>query len=374
MRTDGTAVARDGRMQDGGGLSRSLPTLRQEWLSRATRASVPLACTVELTRRCNLRCYHCYVHEHHTAGLAPATWIETISELAGLGCARVALSGGELMLYEGWRDVAGAVRSEGMMLSLLTNATLVSEADIDAMVALRPVRVQVSLYGGSADVHDRVTGVPDSFERSMETVRDMRRAGLPVRLSSMFMHGVGVADVVSARRLAESLECDFGCSYVVLPAENGDTGLLRHRASGDEIAAFMREGIACGLLDGHERVVREGPLHRRMANCQAGLTSLFIDALGDVYPCMGWAPPFGSTVTQTVRQVWHGERARDHRRRMLRPLSKCGTCDISGYCFTRCPKVAQIEDGAYDGPSVDACEQARALAALRDECTGVAST
>ena len=54
-----------------------------------------------------------------------------------------------------------------MLLNVYTNGLNIDDAMFEAMCSLRMNSVSVSLYGGSDDFHDSITGVKGSFEKTL---------------------------------------------------------------------------------------------------------------------------------------------------------------------------------------------------------------
>ena len=148
--------------------------------------------------------------------LPTSAWLRVVDDLAAAGCMSVALTGGEVALRDDWLRIAAAIRERDMMLSVLTNGTLLDEATIDALATLRPVRVSVSLYGATPAVHEAVTGVPGSFEATARAMRGLRERGLRVRAGILQMRE-NFDELEATRELALSLGCEPVVDFTVAP-------------------------------------------------------------------------------------------------------------------------------------------------------------
>src|SRR5512143_205914 len=88
--------------------------------------TAPLLSTVIYpTHRCNLRCTYCNSPFMKTAELTTDEWCSTIDALAGLGCRRVAILGGEPLLRTDIGEIIARVRARGMACVLTSNGVLV---------------------------------------------------------------------------------------------------------------------------------------------------------------------------------------------------------------------------------------------------------
>ena len=127
---------------------------------------IPLHVLLELTPACNLRCIHCYCAP---GGQRPLNGEEVeglLEQLAAAGTLHLSLTGGEAMMRPDFFDILRSARRLHFALNVLTNGTLIGPAEADALAAVGPWEVGISIYGPTAVIHDRVTRVPGSFERT----------------------------------------------------------------------------------------------------------------------------------------------------------------------------------------------------------------
>ena len=87
---------------------------------------------LEITRRCNLTCAHCYVESRPdlplTDGMAFADWCRVLDDARALGCRRVQFIGGEPTLYPHLpRLLEHAVHAGFSQCEVFTNASLLRE-------------------------------------------------------------------------------------------------------------------------------------------------------------------------------------------------------------------------------------------------------
>ena len=87
------------------------------------------------THRCNLRCLYCSSPYMKTPELTTGQWCAIVRELAGLGCRRVTILGGEPLLRRDVGDIIQAVKDHGMRCVLTSNGLLVARR----LEALKPL-------------------------------------------------------------------------------------------------------------------------------------------------------------------------------------------------------------------------------------------
>jgi radical SAM protein with 4Fe4S-binding SPASM domain len=314
---------------------------------------------LEVTSRCNLRCVHCYISDHHRPETPLPRLLELVREVAAEGCMSVSLTGGEVALRDGWLELAAEVKRLRMLLTILTNGTAFGPGELDQLISLRPSSVAVSIYGPNAEVHDQVTGGPGSFDRAVETLKRLRAAGIKCRVGCVLMpQTIDYFREIAA--LATGLGCQFMFDPTVTPCDDGSTDVLGLRVSaGRLVDFFVDDAIKGRSMEGRIADAKDPPAPRTVKNCDAGITMAFVDSRGDLFPCAGFPPALGNINGASFHAIWNGHVADEFREAMTRPLHGCSECDRQSFCFTRCPRLALLEDGDLSGPSTRACEMAQ---------------
>ncbi|KPL08894.1 hypothetical protein AMJ85_07590, partial [candidate division BRC1 bacterium SM23_51] len=175
--------------------------------------TLPVLSEIAVTYRCNLRCRFCYVgcgcrtdgnRAGKNTGWKPVVpkkntdWEpEVPSEMTTAEICRVleiirreaqvpsvSFTGGEPMLRDDLAELTAHARGLGMRVNLITNATLADGAAVERLVEAGLNSAQVSLEGPSAEIHDRLTGVEGSFERTIRGITELRDAGLHVHTNT----------------------------------------------------------------------------------------------------------------------------------------------------------------------------------------------
>lgn len=137
-----------------------------------------------ITNRCNLNCCHCLPESRLDETTFPVSSIKIkglIEEFVHIGVKEICLTGGEPLLHPDWFDILSfACRQPGLnKVHLQTNATLLTQVDIDAICSLdaKGLVIQVSLEGATAQTNDRVRGA-GSFDRILGGLRLLTHADL----------------------------------------------------------------------------------------------------------------------------------------------------------------------------------------------------
>jgi radical SAM protein with 4Fe4S-binding SPASM domain len=132
-----------------------------------------------ITRRCNLRCAHCYsdsTSRHYPGELTLPQFRTVIDDLADFGVPGVLLSGGEPLIHPHFFEIAACARERGLRLTLSTNGTLIDAEKAARLAALGFAYVGISL-DGIGETHDRFRGRTGAFERTVAAFRHLRAVG-----------------------------------------------------------------------------------------------------------------------------------------------------------------------------------------------------
>ena len=137
-----------------------------------------------LTRRCNLRCRHCYTTSadvEFPGELTHDQAMAVLEDLRGFGVPALILSGGEPLSRFDFFDLATRARELGFRhLSLSTNGTRLA-GSIDRIAALDFDYVGISLDGIGA-MNDWFRGVEGAFDEALAGVRACKARGVKVGL------------------------------------------------------------------------------------------------------------------------------------------------------------------------------------------------
>ncbi len=328
--------------------------LKQAALQRAQ----PLSACLELTYRCNWRCVFCYNPRHRDLrGLSPAEWGAVLDDLRVLGTLYVALTGGEPLAYPHFLAVARGVRERAFALRILTNGALVTEALADEIAALRPMAVELSLHGATAESHDRATATPGSFDALLRGADRLLARDVGVLLKTPLTR-LNEAEMAGMRRVATQRGVSWRVDPTLTPRDDGDMGPLAYRASAEAAERVFRDLAAAGQLP-HEGRAEGG------TNCGLGRTTIAVDPEGDVFPCMQWRrAPLGNVRRMPLREMWAGSAERLHAAAVARAandrLVQAGGALAS---FPFCPALALQRTG--DPLVADETHRAHAEAAER---------
>lgn len=141
------------------------------------------------TRRCNLRCRHCYINAHDGADSGELTGDEAralIDDLAAMRCPALLFSGGEPLLRDDLCALMAYASGRGVRPALSTNGTLITPQAAQRIHAAGVSYVGISL-DGAGDANDDFRGQRGAYDAALAGIRNCaavgQRVGLRVTLS-----------------------------------------------------------------------------------------------------------------------------------------------------------------------------------------------
>src|SRR2546425_4550807 len=139
-----------------------------DWLFRKTVAlRIPFSVHIDLTMRCNERCIHCYRVIERRPELTTDELKALLEDVARAGTLYLTFSGGEVFLRRDLFELIEHARGLHFDVRLKSNALLITEENAARLGRLGVRQVDISVYSADPAVHDWVTKVPGSLERSL---------------------------------------------------------------------------------------------------------------------------------------------------------------------------------------------------------------
>ena len=175
-----------------------------------------------MTRRCNLRCIHCYSASRNVPYRGELTTEEgktLIADLAAFGSPVILFSGGEPLIRKDLPELARFAVQKGMRAVISTNGTLITKRTAAEFKQIGLSYVGISLDGLEA-THDRFRGVPGAYRRAIRAIRLCREAGIKVGVR-FTVNRHNVADVPAIFDLLEKENIPRCCFYHLVYSGRG---------------------------------------------------------------------------------------------------------------------------------------------------------
>lgn len=350
----------------------------KEYVFRKGAANrVPVSGTFEITSRCNLDCKMCYVHmspeEQAKIGqeLTAKEWIQIGKEAVKNGMIYLLLTGGEPLLRPDFLTIYTELVQMGLLVSINTNATLITPEIVSHFQKYRPEKVNITLYGMSDDTYGNLCGNCHGFERAVRGIRMLKEAGIRICLNTTFTK-LNVKDMDAIVEFAKEEGIPIRmAAYIFPPVRNGhetEDVYLNAKEQGIAAAHFdqltlepdkflSRQKYIQSSIDKDEilSIETEGTDCRPSA-CMAGKGAFWISWDGNMYPC-GMLPDYSVNIRNIgFQQAW--KETVDLTSTILLP-AECTNCKYKKICSS-CAAVAQSVNGATNQVPKDLCERTKA--------------
>lgn len=143
---------------------------------------------LDLTTECNLKCVQCDIHllRDPEGAMSDTDRYRVIDQLAEWSSEiRVVLTGGEQFLArKRLYTLAAHCAHRGVYLTVSSNGTILKPDDLERLPTSGIRCIVFSVDDDRPDMHDRIRGVPGTYERVMRSIRTL--AGLPGRDPGVF--------------------------------------------------------------------------------------------------------------------------------------------------------------------------------------------
>lgn len=315
---------------------------------------IPISGIIELTFRCNYNCLHCYVNLPSGDRIAKARelttveWKRVLDEMAAAGCLYLLITGGEIMIHPDWQEIYLYAKRLGMLVTLYTNGSGVTPAIADFLVEYPPERLEITLYGATREVYERVTRLPGSYDKALRGIKLLLERKIPLALKSVALRA-NLEEMHQMRSLTESLGLDFFYDPHITVRIDGQGYPLEQRLQPWEVVALD--------MDQHAQAKKELDFCTSMSDqpppgeafsCGAGLIAFTVDPFGVVSTCQIVRKPGVDLRQHSFDYAWNVVF------KQLRELQRsgdqsCDHCDIHDKC-TQCGGWSMLEHDDYETP------------------------
>jgi radical SAM protein with 4Fe4S-binding SPASM domain len=304
----------------------------------------------ECTKKCNLKCKHCFANAGEGNYQDELTTTEIKDELRKIAERYKAekisfsVSGGEPLMRKDLFEVMTYAKELGYKWGLATNGTLIDKGVIENMKAAGLSTITISL-DGKRETHDNFRGIPGSFNKVLESVRLLKQADFlkVIQITTVFNR----QNLDEMRDMYEIVKNSGADSWQVLGVEplgraNQNNDLVLKPADYKILFDFIKEvrkeqkikvtyEHSHFLGNDYEFEVRNGCFI-----CLTGITIAGILHNGDVFICP-FAPRLPHLIQGSIRErdfcdIWENE-FRMFRDENRTSNDKCQKCENWKVCY-----------------------------------------
>lgn len=323
---------------------------------------------IEMTHNCNLRCIHCFQNDHSDKTEITFESIKpVIDEAIKLGVYKITLSGGECTLSKDFIDIVKYIREKRLQLIIYTNGLFLYDNPeiLYELVSVYPHLISLSLYSMNPAIHDKITGVKGSHEKTLSVIKTLKEKDLYVSIKCFLTH----------------LNADNHQEVIEFAEKNGlfasvDFSFLNNVQKGNDSVQITDSQIYNLMKDKKSLlhastfnpiVIDEKFLNRQI--CRAGQQTLTIQPNLDVIFCPSYNIVLGNLKDNSLYEIWKSEISLECQSKCQKDLVECYKEEFCKFC-TYCPSFA-IAEGKYLKKSQSLCRIAKLKYQAFQELNGV---
>jgi len=287
---------------------------------------------LELTTACNLRCLHCYNESSidqfskKNNQVSLSKWKSAIKDAYEMNCRRIQFIGGEPFLKRKLMfELINYAKHLGYpSIEVSSNGTLITNADFEYLKNIG-VGLAFSFYSVDYQAHDLITTQKGSWNKTLNTIRNAVKMGIPLRVSVVAMKQ-NEKDIKRTVDFLKSIGIQNVKSTAIEPSGRGcntnliTTDILSKQVFGRPYFAKINKNIFWRNKTGH--------------NCF--MEQMCIGSDGSVYPCLAEREiSYGNIMTESksFREIFLSKTAKKIRGLSKDNIEICKDCEYRYCCF-----------------------------------------
>ncbi len=304
---------------------------------------------IEITKKCNLNCTHCYVDKKDNTELSNKKILSIIEQSNNMGLNRLVFAGGEPLLHKDIFNIASYAKELGIPeVMLMTNGLLISDNNINELKIFDAIQISIDVPLGEKG-HFR----PYYTKTLKMIIQKLKEKNINVSLFATLHKSLLnlIKDIVF---FASSLGVRISFNDLIPISNNLKNECL---SPAEKIMALKKLNelnvnydIGCSdpfyFLADQKRFeyLQSLPKGKISGGCMAGIAALYIDAKGEIYSCPFVKVSIGNIEKNKLNEIWKNSNILKKLRKRKRYNGDCATCQHIDYCGG-CRASAYIETG-----------------------------
>lgn len=198
------------------------------------------------------------------------------------------------------------------------------------------ISVQASLYSINPYVHDSITNLKGSCEKTKNSIQRLVSHGIPVQIACPIMkqNKAAYKDVLE---WGKENHIPVVLDYMIFAEYNHSGRNLKNRLSDSEISNILDEQFTSNktyLMDIKAKADENKNLTSKSCVCSICKYYLCVSAEGDAFPCAGWQNyKLGDLKNMSISEIWENSEKVKHLREIKREQFKeCMQCKDKDFC------------------------------------------
>jgi MoaA/NifB/PqqE/SkfB family radical SAM enzyme len=269
------------------------------------RIAGPSHAQVGLTNACPQDCVYCYNKQRRGRSLDTATILDVIDRLQDMGVVWLGFTGGEPLLN---RDIVRITdrAARGCAVKLFTTGCGLTSRLAHDLVSAGLFSAAVSLDSRDAAEHDAGRRYPGAFAEALRAIETMKRTeGLHVSVSAVFSRqAIAGGEVEPFLEFLEGLGVDEAWLSEVKPS-------VPACCDATQVIGTQEHRELCALQDSWNRRRPSSLTVNYLGHfedgstfgCNAGVKMVYVDAFGEVSPCVFTPMTFGNVTERPLEEL-----------------------------------------------------------------------
>ena len=320
---------------------------------------IPIMAHWEVTYGCNLRCEHCYAaSEEKGKELSLEQIAHVARQLREIGTLKVVLSGGDPFFRTDIMEIIELLRKDFFVI-ILSNAALIDSARAERLKWLNVTQIEVSLYAMDSTVHDSITRVKGSHEKTIAGISRLKENGVEVVVKCPVMKQ-NISEYPKIVKFAADMDIRMKGSPLIIPRLNGSKDTHAYCLENKELVRYFSNWFSD--RDNKTEFNSSGmpvldDINMDSSICNAGNTICSITPDGYIKPCTVLPLKMGNLIEKSIKELWQDKPAKflkEIRNARLDDLFKCKKCSKLPLC-SFCPGSNWLNTGNIFDPGEGPC-------------------
>ena len=304
---------------------------------------IPIVMSWNVTRKCNLKCDHCYINAAKDELQNELTTDESkqlIDQISNVSRPLLILSGGEPLLRDDLYELIQYGTSRGLRMGLGSNGSLIDEKAAKTLKEAGIKTASISLDSSIPEKHDDFRGAKGSWMKAICAIKELKKNGVLVQVNTTVtqQNQNEIDDIMS---LSEKLGVENFHLFFLVPTGRGKKLTDISPAMYEKMikttfakAQKHRLNVRPSCAPQFMRISRDMGLDMRqwIRGCLAGLYYCRVYPNGDITPCPYLPIKLGNIREKPFSDIWFNSKLFKDLRDFDTLKGKCGICDHRSLC------------------------------------------
>ncbi len=275
---------------------------------RENQISAPLKISMNLTKKCNLRCIQCFSSsgELQAPELTTKDIYKLFDDMQKNGTFYICLGGGEPFTREDLFDILKYGKKKQLAVSIVTNGLLLNEKVLKKLNTLDVDYLWVS-FEGLKENHEKLRG-PGTFDRTIKALEMIKKYYKGRTALRMSINKYNIKECADLLKIAEKYHIDLIRFTPLLSFGRAkDKDLVINQ---DQYIEFLN--IMKNLKSKKVTIVYPNQPNNKLwigtngFGCHCGKEAIWLDEVGTISPCIFWGEKYniGNIKKDSYMDLW----------------------------------------------------------------------